>query len=136
MNAWQAAVNRLPQRIPWVHHGRDLRKGLDCIGLILCVYQLKGINLADLDLPYGLRDHRRGHCHRLLAQLLTRFDQLPQGAIPQDGDLLLVKVGRMPNHLALFVGQGLYHMTAQGLCIAPLLPAVLNSSRVFRSRGS
>ncbi len=136
MSTWQAAVARLPANIPWAHHGRDLRKGLDCIGLILCVYQLRGINLSDLDLPYGLRDYRRGHCHRLLAQILTRFDERPTGEIPQDGDLLLVKVGRMPNHLAILVGRRFYHMTAQGLCIVPLLPAVLSGSRVFRYRGS
>ncbi len=46
--------------IPYACKGRDPKTGLDCWGLALCVYEMLGVKLFDLDVDYDVKWHEKG----------------------------------------------------------------------------
>ncbi|MGE5609982.1 MAG: hypothetical protein ACM359_12060 [Bacillota bacterium] len=135
MSPWEAAISRLPRRIPWVHHGRDPHVGLDCVGLILCVYRMRGIDIADLDVPYGIRDFRRyRRAGVVFDRLVRKFDPAPLDGLVE-GDVLATRCEGAPSHLAIVAGERVYQMTAAGLWSSSIPNALLTTERAFRYRG-
>ena len=113
---WAQAIAAVAPRVTWVHHGRDPDKGMDCVGLILCVYRIKGIDLFDLDVPYSIRDYqKRRRAGLVVERLLRRFREVPLTGALEDGDVLVTRCDRAPSHLAIVVGDWTWQMTAQGL---------------------
>ena len=93
-------------RVPWVHHGRDAATGLDCVGLVLAVYERVGLSLADMDVPYAEGDCRRRGA-LLLRILDKRFKRIDAGGRfgPLDcesGDVLVLRSGTL-FHVAIVV---------------------------------
>ncbi|MGE5609170.1 MAG: NlpC/P60 family protein [Bacillota bacterium] len=132
MSPWEQALSRLPRQIRWVHHGRDPHVGLDCVGLILCVYRSRGIDLADLDVPYGRRDFLRFRRAGVVFERLLRwFREVPFHALAE-GDVLATRCEGAPSHLAIVVGQRVYQMTAGGLWCSSIPHALLTTERAFR----
>lgn len=135
MSPWEAAISRLPRQIRWVHHGRDPRVGLDCVGLVLCVYSQRGIDIVDLDVPYGIRDfrtHRRAGV--VFERLARKFDPVPLHRV-MEGDVLATRCEGAPSHLAIVIGPSVYQMTAQGLWRSSIPHALLTTERAYRYRG-
>jgi cell wall-associated NlpC family hydrolase len=84
---------------PFFHTGRS-RRGLDCVGLLLCSCHDVGV-LTGYDhtsysavMPAGTLRH-----------VLSKFCDVVTGE-PQAGDVLLYKFGGLEQHTAVFTGEG------------------------------
>lgn len=85
---------------PYKHQGRAPGAGLDCIGLVVASYKAAGV---EFDLP---TDYSRVPRPALLVKHLSRYcDIVPVQEIAA-GDILLLKLRKYPQHLALYVGEG------------------------------
>ncbi len=80
---------------PWVHQGRN-RLGVDCVGLLICPARDLGLTTFESE-PYG-RSPPVEYLMRMCDAHLTKV----KVAVP--GDILLMKLGRMPQHFAILVG--------------------------------
>jgi hypothetical protein len=108
--------------------------GLDCVGLVLCVYTLRGIDITDLDVPYGIRDALLWRRAGVIVQRLGRkFDPVTLDAV-REGDVLVSRRGS-ESHLGVVAGQSVYQMTGRGLCRCSIPKALLTTERAFRYRG-
>jgi hypothetical protein len=82
--------------------------GLDCVGLILAVYERVGLSLAEIDVPYAEGDcRRRGNI--LLQMLDRRFKRVDADSADgfgpldcQSGDVLVLRSGEL-FHVALAI---------------------------------
>jgi cell wall-associated NlpC family hydrolase len=89
---------------PFHHQGRS-RSGLDCAGLLVLAYRQLGIELEDLP-AYGREPWNDG-----LRECVERnFRKVEDGPLP--GDVLLFRVLREPQHLALATEKGMIHTYA------------------------
>jgi len=103
------AVASIPADINRVHHGRDF-DGVDCLGLVLLIYELVGRPFNDLDIPYGERDHLRPHRFAEVARRLDRrFQRIEVTGVWRDGDILMIGDLRR-NHLGLYCSGMAYQM--------------------------
>ena len=129
---WELAMRRVSLSVPWVHHGRDPRHGMDCVGLLICVYSLRGIDVSDLDVPYSIRDWRQERRAGLLVERLSvRFREVPLHGL-EDGDVLVTKVEGAPSHPAIVVGDHAHQMTATGIRRDRLRAVLRFTERAFR----
>ena len=113
--------------------GRSPEFGLDCIGLIICAF----------DLPQGLvrRDYRmRGdHLREMLIELAKPFRRIAASR-HRAGDVLVLEVARDQMHLAIVTGRGFVHADARrGKVVetpgTPSWPIVAAFRRRLRKRG-
>lgn len=81
---------------PFEHQGRMKAVGVDCAGLVLGVARELGLPHADVD-GYP-RIPSRG---QLEAELAAQMERLAIGEPPQPGDVLLLRIEREPQHLAI-----------------------------------
>lgn len=86
--------------------GRAPEHGVDCVGLILCVF-----GLPDTE---GRRDYRlRGdHRRELMGALGKRFRRVPR-AQRRAGDVLLLQVAADQVHLGIVTANGFVHADAR-----------------------
>jgi cell wall-associated NlpC family hydrolase len=103
---FSAAFGKIPKDVKYVHHGRDPRVGLDCVGLILAVYRLAGLPIDKCDEPYGERDFLRKHKTERIAKRLASEFRLTDATTPDechDGDILLMGGPGYITHAAMVV---------------------------------
>lgn len=83
--------------------GRDPTIGLDCVGLVVAVFQIEPRQVR--------RDYRLGGPHRsqLETELLRFFRRV---TAPQAGDVLLCDIARTQTHLAMHCGGSFIHAHA------------------------
>lgn len=90
--------------VPYHHQGRN-RFGVDCAGLIVAAYRDLGIELEDLP-AYGREPWNDG-----LRECVERnFQKVDRD--PEPGDILLLRVRREPQHLAIATDRGIIHAYA------------------------
>lgn len=89
---------------PYRHQGRN-EHGIDCAGLLVASYRLLGIELDDMR-AYGMEPWRDG----LRQQVEKNFTL--QSRDPEPGDILLLRVRREPQHLAIATDLGIIHAYA------------------------
>jgi cell wall-associated NlpC family hydrolase len=109
---------------PFRPQGRDPQTGLDCVGLILRVFQI--------DATHVRRDYRlRGeHLSELDETLSNHFERVP-AAMKAAGDVLLCRVRQGQAHLAIECGGSIIHADAKlrrvverrGSCAWPVIAA-------------
>lgn len=90
---------------PFRHQGRIPGTALDCAGLAITVAQSLGVDTIDRQ-GYGTSPHNGQLKHTLDEQpglMQVENDELAPG------DLLLMRFGRDPQHLAIFTGQNIIH---------------------------
>lgn len=89
---------------PYHHQGRT-EHGIDCAGLVVAAYAQLGVILIDLP-AYGREPWRDGlrRCVEDNFQLVDRE--------PEPGDILLLRVRREPQHLAIVTDRGMIHSYA------------------------
>jgi cell wall-associated NlpC family hydrolase len=98
------AAARTAVGTPFVHQGRTVGKALDCAGLVIHVVSVLGIAHHDrTDYP------RRPLNGQLQAQLDTQENLKKVASAPLPGDVLLMRFGRDPQHLAIFTGSSIIH---------------------------
>jgi len=93
---------------PFRHQGRNLEKGLDCVGLILYVARQLGISLP------AHQGYGRHVCAGTIANSVVAhfFDPtVVSDVLP--GDIFLLDVGHGQEHVAIFTGRGLIHACAK-----------------------
>lgn len=96
--------------VPFVHQGRS-RRGVDCVGLLVCVAQDLGIPVSD-DLAYGLNPdpvHLRVKLSENLAPIAI--------ADAQPGDVYQMRFDQDATHVAIVTDRGIIHAlsTARGV---------------------
>lgn len=89
---------------PYHHQGRSAY-GMDCAGLIVAAYAALGITLIDLP-AYGREPWRDG-LRRCVEDNFQRADREVE-----PGDILLLRVRREPQHLAIVTDRGMIHSYA------------------------
>lgn len=127
MRTDHAARARALVGCPFRAQGRDPSLGLDCVGLAIAVYQLRG----EFRNNYRLRgDHRR----ELDRALRPHFRAVPKSHI-RIGDLCLWSVGSEQLHLGVHAGPSFVHADASlRLIVETPGPAPWRLLRVYRRR--
>lgn len=100
MNAVEAAMECIGT--PFAHQGRSVGHGIDCVGLLVHVFQRLGVDYFD-EKGYP-RSPFDGKLRRtLIAQpslfKVSRHDM-------QAGDVICMKVSKAPQHIAIYAGNG------------------------------
>ena len=90
---------------PFRHQGRIKSTALDCAGLVVSVASDLGIEYIDVP-DYG-RDPYQGLLQSTLADQ-PNLDAVPRDEM-QSGDVLLMRFGRDPQHLAIYTGSTIIH---------------------------
>jgi cell wall-associated NlpC family hydrolase len=109
---------------PFRPQGRDPQTGLDCVGLVLWVFQIEARPVR--------RDYRLSgeHLSELDKTLSNQFQRLP-AAMKAAGDILLCRVRHGQAHLAIECGGSIIHADAKvrrvverrGECAWPIIAA-------------
>ena len=91
--------------IPFLDHGRDPAKGLDCCGLVVPV--LEAPSSKQLPLPTGAYSSALDHGSvSYLIDTAIPLIGAEKVNTPQDGDIALIKFSGQPVHTGVFVGEG------------------------------
>ena len=108
--------------------GRDPRMGVDCLGLLICVFDLAG---EPIRRDYRLRgDHRR----ELLASFQAHFRRV-RPSCQRPGDVLLMRVAPDQFHIAITTGRGFVHADARlGMVVETAGPPKWPTVAIFRRR--
>lgn len=80
---------------PFRHQGRIPGKGLDCVGLLVCAAKQAGVDVID----------EAGYSMTPSADLLRKAVERNNVTLvsePQPGDVLVMRFGQEPQHLALY----------------------------------
>lgn len=89
---------------PWRHRGRN-RRGIDCGGLIVCVYADLGVKLPDIE-RYGREPHKDG----LMRAVRAAFGE--PVACPSIGDVVVMTSAaygaKEPHHMGI-IGDHQHH---------------------------
>ncbi len=120
---------------PFRHQGRLIAFGLDCAGVVIHICRTLGIDCVDV-VGYG-RTPNAGQLERAMdAQpTIRRVDDVTDR---QPADILLMRLGTDPQHLAIFTGATIIHAhEASGKCVEHVLSPVWASRivAVYRFRG-
>ena len=88
--------------VPYLNMGRDL-KGLDCYGIIMCIYKDLGFDLIDLNVDYDSRWSLKGADY--FADNYSKQWQAVDK--PKFLDVILFKSGKgIYNHAGVYLGKG------------------------------
>lgn len=93
---------------PFRHQGRVPGVGLDCAGLAVVALRAAGVEVRDLP-SYS----RTPHDGRLKAVVDMQPGLRPSRAGMQPGDLIILRIGAEPSHLAICTEQGIIHAYEQ-----------------------
>lgn len=83
---------------PYRHQGRIPGKALDCAGLVVCAVRMAGLDVIDTD-GYSMTP-----CADMLRSVVER-NQVSLVGEAHAGDILLMRFGREPQHLAIYTGE-------------------------------
>ena len=89
---------------PFLHQGRLPGVGLDCAGVVVCALQQVGHPVTDAPPGYG-RLPNQGMLERTVAETC---DKVAASAL-QDGDVLMFRFTKEPQHLAVYAAGRLIH---------------------------
>ncbi len=95
---------------PFIWQASVKGRGCDCKGLIAGVAGALGRPEA-ISLPARIADYRKVNPKQLKAGLAALFDPTAE---PGPGDILLLKVAGVAQHLAIFAGATMIHTYAKG----------------------
>lgn len=98
----------------FVHTGRQVGVGVDCVGLIICVFS------SAAGLAYDNRNYSRLMPDGLVrAELEQWLMPVADGEEWAAGDVLLFKVGGVEQHVAFWTGEGtIVHAYQSAKCVA------------------
>lgn len=85
--------------VPYLHQGRRADLGVDCVGLAVVAASAVGIEIADS------KSYARRPTGASLIDGLTKNSKMIFEA-PRPGDLLVFVLGKNPQHVAIFLGNG------------------------------
>ena len=88
---------------PFLHQGRLPGVGLDCGGVVVCALRAVGYRVIDV-VGYG-RLPGKGMLEKIVEE---NCDKIEPGDL-QDGDILIFRFAREPQHVAIHAGGQLIH---------------------------
>lgn len=88
---------------PFQHQGRIVGVALDCAGVAVHVFNRVGCEV-DQPAAYSRTPH-----NAMLEYWADRQPFLMRATTPQAGDILLMRFGSEPQHVAVFTGENLIH---------------------------
>lgn len=122
-------------RTPFRHQGRHPGQALDCAGLVLVA--LRAVDADCRDVP-GYGRNPAGHALEDALDAQPCLARVPSVADRQPGDVLLMRFGTEPQHLAICAGETIIHAYQQvGMVCEHRLADVWVARivRVYRLRG-
>lgn len=81
--------------VKWLHTGRSKELGVDCTGLVLCVYNDLGANIEDFT-DYGMSDGWEAMIFHLRREFSKVDNLLP-------GDIVVFRSPEIFNHVAIMI---------------------------------
>jgi cell wall-associated NlpC family hydrolase len=132
--------------VPWVHCGKSKETGVDCAGLIWCVFQDLGAELEEYQ-DYTLQDE----FDRLLSEV-NKYCTLEAEYLPEEeklldpnhfdlaphivgwtkGDILIFRARLMFNHCAIYTGDGNMIHAYQSKAFLKVVEQPLNANWIKR----
>lgn len=88
--------------VPFRHQGRTMA-GFDCAGVLVHSLKKLGIDYQDQD------GYSRNPQNGMLKKILDGQSKLIQVKTMQPGDILLMRITREPQHIAIFTGETIIH---------------------------
>lgn len=88
---------------PWHHRGRKKGVGVDCVGLLVCVYRELGVEVFDL-VEYSLSDH----FSLLIKEVLKHGRLVKSEDSPVAGDIVIFRGRDMHNHCGIHTSAGTF----------------------------
>lgn len=119
--------------LPFRHQGRYPMGQVDCAGVVIHALNSAGLDVVD-QTGYG-RTPNKG----LLESAIKTHKGIVEVGSYQAGDILLMRFGREPQHLAIFSGGGIIHADeASGVCCEHRLDSKWASRivRIYRLVGA
>lgn len=105
------AAARQCLKTPFVHQGRVPGVGLDCAGLVVHV-------LKSLDVPHSdLKGYPRLPYRHMLENHLDSQSHFQRIARLVPGCVLLLRITRHPQHLAIWTGETIIHAFSDAGCV-------------------
>lgn len=137
--AWKRMVDDwIYAQVPYTYQGRSAAAGLDCMGVVLRLYEAAGIKLEDhvrrLQDAYGREDVHE----EALGAYAERFSEVPVG-VARTGDLAVFYNEAMASvHVAIFItAREVVHSDRRvGIVRMRKSAVVASRSRVFRYIGA
>lgn len=100
---------------PFHHQGRKKGIGIDCVGLLVCVMRECGLKVEDQANYNGLIDsgllRSKLDAHLVevgLSLAMVGNTQIMRQSY-QPGDILLLRIGKIPQHIAIVTDGGIIH---------------------------
>ncbi len=86
---------------PYHHQARVPGRGMDCVGLLVCVARELGVIAQNADYTGYARNAKDDELLRILDAHLER---LPAPGLAGIGDVLVFQIGKWPHHVAIKTG--------------------------------
>lgn len=87
---------------PWLHQGRS-KLGVDCVGLIVCVFKDCGITVEDYT-----KYHRTPHSEDML-DILNRHLEKKRLSELEKGDIITIRIRGAIQHVAIYNNDTIIH---------------------------
>ena len=118
------------QGVPWHHQGRG-HEGVDCVGLALCALAEQDVHI---DVP---ANYAPSAAAALLLAAVGRVDLLQRLdlAEPAAGDVLVFRIRREPQHLAIALGGGRMIHAVRGAGVVAVTISALWRDRLVARYG-
>ncbi len=108
--------------VPFLNHGRDPEKGLDCYGLVTEIYKRQGIKIPEYDAEWNDAEKINGYIEDATASSV--WEEIPPEKIEENIPCVLaIRLAAPPgmvNHTGVYIGGRKFIHTrerAGGVCI-------------------
>jgi len=102
-----AELARTLAGIPFKHRCRNPEIGLDCAGVVIEAYRLRGFELHDFDI-YGVQPNPDD------LEIMLDFNGFGTVNDIRDGDVLQLFIEDLPQHVGVVDGDGFWHVEHGG----------------------
>lgn len=118
---------------PYHYMANKMGVGVDCAMILLEVYSAAGTMEWFDPRPYPLDWHLHNDEERYLNHIMPYAKELPEGAVPKAGDVVLVKMGRTFSHSAIIVDGPICihaHMPERSVVYGDITKAPFNNRKL------
>ena len=99
---------------PFQHQGRVPGVGLDCVGVAIYAAREVGLNPVDVQ---GYGETPNNGALRTALNSQPDLESVPLKDTPQEGDILLFRLRKEPQHVGICTGTGVIHAySVVGMC--------------------
>ncbi len=122
--------------VPFVTHGRNLKEGLDCTGLVIALYAQAGIDISFIGNTEYELDRHGNSCGKAIVQSLKepatqkvfrRVNPITESL--ENGDVILMRwiapLDKVPDHLGVFYNNRIIHTTVMTGVIVNRMPLLM-----------